>query len=251
MMILFILLFCGCKDNGCTECLLEMPSIAKYDELVYYRGFVVSFNSSTHVADWVAYELTEQEVDDAIWPRSDNYRQDKEIYSFQADSKTYKHSGWHRGHFAPACDMKWDSVAMSDSFYYTNIGPQTHELNQGVWQSLENKVRKWAKQYGNVYVCCGTIYTTGKNGYLNNSAVKIPDSYYKALLIPKDSTYSGVAFVMPNDTIRRKINECFTTIDALEKIIGRNLFCNLDKDGLDDVESVVQWGDWGLAKPNK
>lgn len=45
------------------------------------------------------------------------------------------------------------------------------------------------------------------------------------------------------------LNSFACAVDELEDRIGMNLFFNLD-DSIESVaESVVKWGEWGLAKP--
>lgn len=46
---------------------------------------------------------------------------------------------------------------MSESFYLSNMSPQTHGFNAGVWSRLETKVREWAIQYDGLYVVAGGI----------------------------------------------------------------------------------------------
>lgn len=247
LVVLLIGLFfsgCACHINAV---LMECPSISKYDNVVYHKGYTLCYNSYSHASDWVAYELTAEETK-GTWPRSNDFRRDPDVRDIQAEHSDYKGTGWHRGHLAPAGDMKWDSIAMSESFYYTNICPQTHELNQGCWQSLENKVRKWAEKYGRIYVCCGPIYTSYQNGTIGATNVMVPDYYYKALLIPIHDSFSAIAFVMENGTSDQDLTRCACTIDELERVLDRDLFCLLENSQEKYIESIINWGDWGLAK---
>jgi len=227
---------------------MECPATTKNDKVVYHKGYTLCFNPITHTSDWVAYELTLEETL-GEWPRVNDFRPDPDVEELQAEYGDYRGSGWHRGHLAPAGDMKWDSIAMSESFFYTNICPQSHDLNQGVWQKLENRVRKWAKQYGRVYVCCGPIYTTYQNGTLAETGVMIPDAYYKALLIPKDYAFSAIAFVMHNKPGKQTLSECACTVDELETIINKDLFCTLENSVEKSVEATINWKDWGIEPP--
>ena len=238
---------CSCQ---CVAHLMECPSIGKEEEVVYHHGYTLCFNQNTHASDWVAYELTKEELK-GNWPRTNDFMADPDIQGYQATYYDYKGSGWHRGHLAPAGDMKWDSIAMSESFYYTNICPQHRDLNQGVWQSLENKVRKWAKQYGQIYVCCGPIYTSHQNGTLGTTNVMIPDAYFKALLIPKGQSYSAIAFIMENGPGTQELSSCARTVDELEKLLKKDFFCSLENSLEKNIESSISWDDWGLPNPKK
>ena len=87
---------------------------------------------------------------------------------------------------APAGDFKWDDGAMWDTFYYTNCCPQDEKLNNGSWNVLENKVRTWARQFGNVYVVTGPIIGQNRGGMIGSHGVVVPDAFFKAVLVYSD-----------------------------------------------------------------
>ena len=105
---------------------------------------------------------------------------DPDCYEKQADNDDYRNSGYSRGHLAPAGDMKWDSVAMLESFYFTNCIPQDAALNNGKWNQLEMKTRSWAQQYGKVYVVCGPVYQSDDTLRIGHNEVAVPDACFKA-----------------------------------------------------------------------
>lgn len=55
--------------------LLELPKITAQDNVIIYTGFTVSYNTSTLIPNWVAYELTSSEVD-GQFPRKGQFGQD-------------------------------------------------------------------------------------------------------------------------------------------------------------------------------
>ena len=241
--VLFII--SGCRQASLMEC----PHYSKRDCVVSHKAYTLCYNSISNTSDWVAYELTREETL-GEWPRTNDFRPDPDVPESQVENTDYKGSGWHRGHLAPAGDMKWDSTAMSESFFFTNICPQHHDLNQGVWQQLENKVRKWAVEYGTIYVCCGPIYSSDSLPHrLGASEVWIPDYYYKALLVPTGESYSAIAFIMRNGAGYQDLSTCACTIDMLEEILGLNLFCSLKNAIEKEIEATIRWEDWGLNKP--
>ena len=51
--------------------------------------------------------------------------------------------------------MEFDQSAYNDTFYTSNISPQDHDFNSGIWNRLEQKTRYWADKYNDIYVVTG------------------------------------------------------------------------------------------------
>jgi endonuclease G len=147
---------------------IELPQNTSSENIIRHFAYTVSFNPQIHLPNWVAHELTAYETD-GPWARKGlRFMPDPDCLGEQADREDYRNSGYSHGHLAPAGDMKWDSLAMIESFYYTNCIPQDANLNTGKWHQLEEKTRKLAKEYGSVYVVTGPVIqydSVEKNGY--------------------------------------------------------------------------------------
>lgn len=224
----------------------EQDNMQCAEQIIVHKAYIVSYNSTTLNPNWVAYELTANETE-GPWSRKGlRFMPDPDCDEGQADNEDYRNSGFSRGHLAPAGDMKWDSVAMLESFYFTNCIPQDTRLNNGKWNQLEEKTRRWARQYGRVYVVCGPAFLTEDTLRIGHNGVAVPDACFKALLVPTDRGYSSIAFLMSNGEENRSVGECALTVDALEALLDMDFFCNLpDKEEV-EVESKVVREDWGL-----
>lgn len=226
---------------------LELPRINKNEVIVRHIAYIVSYNSTTLNPNWVAYELTVDETDGPWSRKGIRFMSDPDYEGRQADNDDYRNSGYSRGHLAPAGDMKWDSVAMVESFYFTNCIPQDAAFNNGKWNQLEEKTRRWAKQYGKVYVVCGPVYQNVEVKRIGQNGIAVPDACYKVLLIPlSNGDFSAIAFVMQNGGEERRVEECACTVDELEALLDMDFFCNLPDKEEADIESKVVWEDWGL-----
>lgn len=53
--------------------------------------------------------------------------------------------GYDRGHIVASADRLYSKEANEQTFYYTNMSPQRHNLNTGVWLQLEKLVQEWAR----------------------------------------------------------------------------------------------------------
>ncbi len=226
--------------------LLEIPLKHDGDELIFHSAYTLSYNSITLIPNWVAYELTADETDGPWTRKGLRFMSDPDCRFRQADNDDYRNSGYSRGHLAPAGDMKWDSIAMVESFYFTNCFPQDKALNNGRWNQLEMKTRALARDYGRVYVICGPVFMNDDTIRIGHNGVAVPDACFKALLIPKGKDYSAIAFLMRNGGEDRTLKECACTVDEMEALLGMDLFHNLSNDVEEAVERQVTWDDWGI-----
>ena len=108
------------------------------------------------------------------------------------------------------------------------------------------KTRALARKYGKVYVVCGPVFLDEDTLRIGHNGVAVPDACFKALLIPKDTGYSTIAFLMNNGGENRTVEECALTVDELEALLGLDLFCGLPDETEESVECKVVWEDWGL-----
>ena len=225
---------------------LEIPAYteAPYKQHLAYEGFELVLNEDYRIPEWVAYELTADEVSGTN-PRSNHFRTDPNFNGKQADDNDYRNSGWDRGHMAPAADMKLTEQMMRESFYFTNICPQNHNLNSGDWKALEELVRDCANRYGNIYVTCGPIVTDNTYGTIGANQVTVPDAFYKVLLVMTENGYESIGFIMENKAGHKPLSTYAVTVDEVESRTGLDFFPALP----DDIESRTEshWGRFSLA----
>lgn len=254
-MILNILFFCfslntciGIKQvsrGGNNNVSLEIPESNNLieEQIISHIGYTVSYNNKTRLPNWVAYELTSIEVEGKV-KRNNKYMKDPDAIGIQADAEDYRNSGWDRGHMAPSGDMKWDSLAMEESNYFTNICPQNHNFNNGIWRILEEKCRYVATKYGNVYIVCGPIIGNNNNGTIGYNQIIIPDQFYKVLLINDKKSYYGIGFLINNEAGGKNIFNYATSIDDIERITGIDFFNKLPSKIEKEVESHYDINIW-------
>ena len=227
---------------------LEIPAPAPQDNIVEYQGYVTSYNTKTLIPNWVAYELTEEETHGEATREDKEFSMDFNFQGKQARREDYFRSGWTRGHMAPAGDFFWSDEAMSETFYFLNICPQREELNNKDWQYLEKQIRRWARQYGRVWVVSGPIIGYNKYGTIGPDKVVVPDAFFKVALVHDGIRYQAVAFVMQNDANRYYLEKCALSVDDLELLTGLDFYPALPDDLEEYVEAAYDPSVWGLRQ---
>lgn len=227
----------------------ELPKIqsTQPEKIVHHSGYSVSFNTDWLIPNWVAYELTAEEVA-GVEPLGNDFVPDPKIYQSPSTDE-YKNSGYDRGHMAPAADMKWSKQAMTESFYTSNICPQNKNLNKGDWKDLEEHVRNMATKYDHIFVACGPIVSTkpktiGQSSY--SGRVAVPDAFYKVILRQKEDSWSAVGFMMPNQAGHKPLNKYAMSVDDIEMITDIDFFVALPDSIEEIVESTYNLKDWDL-----
>ncbi|RLT76508.1 DNA/RNA non-specific endonuclease [bacterium J10(2018)] len=219
------------------------------EQIVGYEGMLVSFNKDAHVPNWVAWELTADEVAGTV-PRAKDFLVDNSVEGC-ALPKDYSYSGYDRGHMAPAGDMKWSETAMQQSFYMTNICPQNNDLNSGAWMRLEEKCRTWALADSAIMIVAGPVLSDELTETIGDTGVAVPRRFFKVILSPYANPPRGIAFIMDNGKVSGGMQAASVTIDEVERITGHDFFSVLPDDVEAQVESECRFHYWSTLKPKK
>ena len=213
---------------------LELPLFSSKEKIVVHTGFTLSYNETHEQANWVAYELTKEETN-KTHKRTNKFLKDPKVKSGTAADEDYKNSGYDRGHLAPAADMGWSAESMAESFYYSNMSPQTPAFNRGIWKNLEELVRSWAIENERIYIVTGPILTKGLN-VIGFNQVSVPQYYYKVILDYTEPEIKGIGFIMPNAGSKEELSGFAVSIDSVELLTGIDFFPRLE----DEEETIIE-----------
>ena len=217
------------------------------DYLSVKNGYVISYNGSLKVPNWVSWELNSSYLGST--PRQDDFRADNTLPGNvpQAALADYSGSGYDRGHMTPSADRTLTVAANSETFFLTNMVPQAANNNQGPWAVLENYERSLLTGGKELFVISGGTFSASSNWV--GSGVMVPDSTFKVIVV-LDSTTAGAANVtsatrvisvlMPNENslISRTADwrSFRVSVDQIEALTGQDLLSDIDP----AVESVVE-----------
>ena len=234
--------------KNCCPDHVELPAIRDEDVIVRHTGFVLSFNTTYKDANWVAYELTNAELQGQE-KRTNHFIPDPDVPGGSATTEDYRNSGYDRGHLVPAADMKWSTDAMHDCFYLSNITPQVHTFNAGSWEHLEEQVRYWATVYGKVFVVTGPIFE-GKIKTIGTHHIGVPSHFYKVILECNDNEQKAIGFVMANASSHAPLKQFAVSVDSVESLTGIDFFNGLPDSIENKLEAVEKFNSWPFTVSN-
>ena len=217
--------------------------LKKKPEIVLQRtSYVVSYNKQTRCPNWVAWQLTADHVDGEL-KRMNNFHEDEDCPPPRATLQDYRGSGWSRGHMCPAGDNKWSREAMYDSFSLVNVCPQNSKLNSGVWNSIEMDCRRWARQYGEIYIVCGPVLMKGQHATIGPHEVVVPEAFFKVVLCLTGKPKAFGVIVRNNEGTKKR-DLYYNSVDDVERITGIDFFPSLPDDIENEVEAETDIDEW-------
>ena len=212
------------------------------EQIIRKTSYIVSYNKNTKIPNWVAWHLTDEHTD-GPYKRMSNFYEEESVASPRATIDDYRGSGWSRGHMCPAGDNKWNETAMYESFSLVNVCPQNASLNSGLWNSLEIDCRRWAKQYGEIYIVCGPVFLNRDHEKIGVNEVFVPEAFFKVVLCLNGSL-KGFGVIVRNTDGNRKRDLYYNSIDQVERITGYDFFPALPDELEDSIESELNMNLW-------
>ena len=213
------------------------------NEIIKHEFYTLSYNENFEQAEWVAYELkSTNEVHNFKRPL---FTEDNDVKTHSADWRNYKNSGYDKGHLCPAGDMKFNKKAYYDTFLTSNISPQTHEFNDGIWNTLEGKVRYWANKYDGIYVVTGGVLNSNLKT-IGKEKVAVPQYFYKVLLNSYNGKYKMIGFLVPAQDSSKPLYEFVVPVNEIEKLTGLDFYPKLDDTIENLLESNSNYKEWSF-----
>ena len=240
--LLFILL------SSCHPSFHYLPAGPEDLHVTHYAEFSLSYNANHRQANWVAYELTAEELKKEI-VRKNYFAEDRNFGTRSARLADYEYSGYDRGHLCRAEYCKSDERAYRQSFLLSNMSPQIGAgFNRagGAWYKLEELEVKLAAHYGKLYSVSGPIFQDHL-GTIGENKITIPGYFFKAFLLPDYK--AAVGFIVRHEITSRDEFAFAVTIDSLESFTHIDFYPALSHDVEDAVESTIDLAYW--AEPNE
>ena len=212
--------------------------------IIKHDGYQLSYNEEHEQAEWVAYSLSKNDIVYNDFKRP-YFINDPKVKTKSANWRSYKKSGYDKGHLCPAADKRYSKAAHDETFYTSNISPQKHDFNAGIWNRLEQKIRYWAKKNQHLYVVTGGILKPGLKT-IGKNKVSVPTEFYKVLLDYSQPEIKAIAFLFPHEESKKPLYDFIVSIDALEEKTGIDFFPELPNAIETELEASSNYKNWSF-----
>jgi endonuclease G, mitochondrial len=204
------------------------------------RGYTVGYDDDLPAPRWSSYR---------VFPYRDVHLERPS--SFKSDARTgarvttseYVRSGYDRGHLAPnyAISVCYGEEAQKETFLLSNIVPQLHALNAGLWKDMEQRIMKrYVERYGVVWVQVGPVFTAPPVKSVGR--IPVPASFWM-VISEYDEAGQGIraiAYLVPHEEKWRdaELTRYVVSIRRVEELTGLDFFPQLPKSSQDRLESA-------------
>lgn len=174
---------------------LGNPSNARPDPrlrdnfLIVRPQYALSYNDSTATANWASWRLRSTDLGDA--PRLRTFLTDDELPAgfYRVTHQDYTNSGFDRGHLVPHSDRDGTPEDAAATYRMTNIIPQSPNVNQRSWASLETYARQLVQNGQNtLFIVAGPLGRGGVGGRgpaetIGRGRITVPAENWKVIVV--------------------------------------------------------------------
>lgn len=233
-----------------------LPKLESGDSLICHSAACLVFSHEHKIAKWVVHILSSDIIEGRV-SRTNDFRSDPLIPNTTNESdyfiKTllddgkykYEGFGYDRGHLAPSVDFCWSSKALSESYYYSNITPQTAEFNREKWAEIEDFLRSYVYDHPNssLYIVTAPVLSENMPVIAKSpNKIPIPHLHYKIAVDLENKM--GIAFLVPQKDLSYPLESYIVSIDSIQKITGINFFSSLSEEDEILIESNSDYSKW-------
>ena len=210
-------------------------------------AYTVGYCDALDNPAWVGYR---------VFDVKGNPRPPRRPEGFFVDTRTaarvepgdYSSSGYDRGHMAPnfAIGTRFGPAAQEETFKMSNVCPQRHRLNAGLWKDLELKIAdNYTGRYGQIWVVDGPIFGPLDRLQKLRDKVPIPEAFYMIVIQQHEGGVRAEGFIMDQDLpASGSLDPYLVSIREIERRTGLEFFPKLERAAQAQLEDAAPSSVW-------
>lgn len=210
-------------------------------------GYVVGYGEDFGLPLWAGYRVKDVDPLPDAAERPERFEFDARTAA-RIEPDAYTGSGYDRGHLAPnyAIATRYGAKAQRETFLMSNVIPQRHALNAGLWKQMELRAAtSYPARFGEVWVLAGPVFKNPPatrlpvRGGAEGSGPVVPEGCFMIVADESDGRVRTLAFIFPQEPAAGARPEDFlTTIDEIERRTGLEFFAELPIEIEEQIEAM-------------
>ncbi len=196
---------------------------------------------------WSGYRVFRLTSPPQIGSRPDSFTPDTRTAA-RVQPGDYTGSGYDRGHMTPnyAIGSRFSRRAQEETFLLSNIAPQRHKLNAGLWANLEARVAdNYTGRFGQVWVMTGPVFGPLDRAEKLRGKIVIPRAFYTIVTQWHEGGVRAEAFLCEQEVSSRgSFTPFLTTVGELERQTGLRFFPDLEPAAHDRLAAQKPGSAW-------
>ncbi len=214
---------------------------------LHNTAYTVGYCDALANPAWVGYR---------VFDVKGNPRPPRRPEGFIVDTRTaarvepgdYTASGYDRGHMAPnfAIGTRFGAAAQEETFKMSNVCPQRHRLNAGLWKDLELKIAdNYTGRYGQIWVIDGPIFGPLDRLQRLHNKVPVPAAFYMIVVQQHEGGVRAEGFILDQETpASGPLAPYLVSIREIERRTGLDFFPKLERAAQDQLETPTPSALW-------
>ena len=221
------------------------------------RNYEYYYDIDHKISYWVAYPLCNYYTQENVKRQKGWYFDPAldEKYQVDLNDIIWSKINYDRGHQIASSDRVGSREMNHQTFLSPNVTPQYSNLNQKIWNHLEQKVQAWSGSVDTLYVVTGAGFFEGKkiekapSKTNSNPEASIPHYYYKVLAKKVGAEYFTIGFLLdhhnkyyaPDFTGSNNFMDYKKPVSEIEKLTGFTFFPGLPDTSVKEQIVADKW----------
>jgi len=222
------------------------PAYAVDQQVIERLYYTLRYDAAHKQALWVAYAISSDSLQLPLKRQKLKLKKDPRIKTRGTVASDFRDKAFKALHLTPVEHFAYSEFALSQLHYTSLFSPVSNHFEKSAWSVLNEQIKTWANQNGQVYIVRGPIFDANPNR-TEQASIAIPNAIYTIVLDIQRPEIKALGFILPNGENNLPLSNYAVTIDEIEQKTGLNFFPTIADELENYLEKEVFLGDWNLG----
>lgn len=219
------------------------PAYAVDQQVIERPYYTLRYDADRKQALWVAYSVNSDSLQLPLTKHRFNLKKDPRVKTGATAPSDFRNADLKALPLASADHFAYSEFALGQLNYTSLFSPVSSNFEKGAWSALNDQIKRWASQNGQVYVVRGPIFDT-KAKRTDKARVAIPNAIYTIVLDIQRPEIKAIGFVLPNGENNLPLSNYAISIDEIERRTGLDFFPTISDELENHLEKYLDTTGW-------